>query len=157
MIIVRHKNLPARQEKQQPEAMMHKKAICCLMAMAFFCAAYVAIPGEKASQGTLDAQKPEMLADIFARKLAYTQSHPFSRELHTPQLQQFHAKPWHLEKEETLIDASWSLRTEGALNPPGPFVLDELRTFFVDSGGIRLRKGVGSRMVRKLDPRLTLD
>lgn len=80
----------------------------------------------------------ETLKDIFARKIAYTKASPFYRELHTPHLHKLLPKPWVPRQGEVLIDSSWSLRAEGLIGPPGPFALDELRTFFADAGGFSL-------------------
>ncbi len=84
------------------------------------------------------AERRETLKEIFARKIAYTRASPFFRELHTPHLKKFIPKPWRAAAGEILVDVGWTLRTEGALESPGPFAEEELRTFFSDSGGIVL-------------------
>jgi len=91
--------------------------------------------------------KQETLADIFARKLAYTTASPFYRELHTPHTKRFLPKPWTPQPGETLIGPDWALRAEGMDAPPGPFAVEELRTFFAHAGEIRLKSGGAKKQV----------
>ena len=93
------------------------------------------------------AGKTETLADIFTRKLAYTRNHPFFKELHTPHLKPFPPRPWRTAAGEFLIDESWAVRTEGRLEDPGPFAVEELVSFFQDAAGIALRTGAGGHAV----------
>lgn len=92
-------------------------------------------------------EKPETLADIFARKLAYTRAHPFFKELHTPHLKVFPPGPWRLGAGEFPIDASWAIRAEGPLEDPGPFALEELASFFRDAAGFSPRTGAGGKAI----------
>ncbi len=92
-------------------------------------------------------EKPETLADIFARKLAYSRAHPFFKELHTPHLKAFPPRPWRLGAGEFPIDESWAIRAEGPLEDPGPFALEELGSFFRDAAGFAPRRGAGGKAI----------
>jgi hypothetical protein len=120
-----------------------------LGAIVFFLIVFLNVgrPGEKSERAEGKSQKKESLEEIFSRKLAYTRSSPFYRELHTPHTRRFLPKPWRAEPGEELIDESWSLNTAGRLEVPGPFALEELRTFFWDSGKIRLEDGRGEKTI----------
>jgi hypothetical protein len=97
------------------------------------------------------APRGETLQEIFARKIAYTTASPFYKELHTPHLRKFPPQPWHMEADEFPIDVSWSIRAQGAMQPPGPFAVEELRSFFRDAGGIGLAEdGTGNAIVLRL-------
>ena len=89
----------------------------------------------------------ETLQQIFARKLAYTKSSPFYRQLHTPHNQLLLPQPWLPRPDEILIDQSWSVTTVGRMEIPGPFAVAELKSFFFDAGGISLREGGGGRKI----------
>lgn len=97
--------------------------------------------------GRAGEARPETLGEIFARKLAYTKGHPFFEELHTPHLKAFPPRPWRTAAGEFPIDASWTAVAEGRLEDPGPFALEELRTFFRDAAGFALRPGPGGRSI----------
>ncbi len=87
------------------------------------------------------ASRGETLDEIFARKIAYTTASPFYKELHTPHLRNFPPQPQRVGPDEFPIDGSWSIRVEGTIEPPGPFAVEELRSFFKDAGGIGLAEG----------------
>jgi len=89
----------------------------------------------------------ETLKEIFVRKIARTKASPFYREIHTPHPKTFRPKPWILDRDEFLIDSGWGVRAEGRVEPPGPFALEELRTFFRDAGGIALAQGARAREI----------
>ena len=95
----------------------------------------------KSQQTQAEMDKQETLEDVFARKLAYTRASPFYKELHTPHTRRFLPKPWATEPGEVLIGPEWSIRAEAMDSPPGPFAVEELRSFFADTGGIRLKDG----------------
>jgi hypothetical protein len=80
----------------------------------------------------------ETLDQIFARKIARTVASPFYKWLHTPHNQRFLPRPWKAADGEFLIDSGWCVRTEGELEAPGPFALEEIRSFFRDAGGFAL-------------------
>ncbi len=84
------------------------------------------------------AQPAETLDAILARKIERTKASVLYREIHTPHLKTFAPRPWAPDAGEFAIDATWSLRSEGPLDEPGPFAREELRTFFRDAGGIEL-------------------
>jgi len=81
----------------------------------------------------------ETLEQIFSRKIAYTTASPFHRWLHTPHNQRFLPKPWKVAKGEFIIDDIWSVRISGQIEEPGPFAVEEIKSFFLDTGGIRLK------------------
>lgn len=93
------------------------------------------------------ADKGETLKKVFARKIAYTKASPFYRELHTPHLRKFHPGPWRPGPGEALIDSAWSVRAEGTSDPPGPFALEEIRTFFADAGGFQPATGAAEKEI----------
>ena len=100
----------------------------------------------------LPAERPaflsgETLKDVFVRKIARTTASPFYRQIHTPHPKTFRPKPWIPDRDEFLIDSSWGLRAEGRLEPPGPFALEELRTFFRDAGDVVLPEGPRAREI----------
>lgn len=99
------------------------------------------------AQGETTLPKPESLQDIFARKLAYTKRSPFFRELHTPHLKHFLPTPWKTQPGEFLISPEWSIHSEGMDSPPGPFAVEELRTFFADAGKIRLEEDPSEKQI----------
>lgn len=99
-----------------------------------------------AAAASIEPQR-ENLQDIFRRKLAYTLSSPFYKELHTPHLRRFLPKPWKARSGEVLIDGSWSLRTEGGIQEPGPFALKEIETFFLDAGGFCLKSAPSEKEI----------
>jgi hypothetical protein len=90
--------------------------------------------------GSHNAGTPETLQEIFARKVAYTKASPFYKDLHTPHNRRFLPKPWKAGADEILIDDGWSVRAQGKMEAPGPFALEEIRSFFQDAGGIRLKE-----------------
>ena len=92
----------------------------------------------------------ETLADIFARKIAYTKASPFYKELHTPHMKRFLPKPWTPKPGEILIGSDWSVRAEGISEAPGPFAVEELKTFFADAGEIRLKGGGTKEIVLRV-------
>ena len=90
---------------------------------------------------------PETLDAIFARKIARTVASPFYKWLHTPHNHRFLPKPWRPADGEFLIDSDWTARTAGPLEAPGPFALEELRSFFRDAGGFALAEGPSAREI----------
>lgn len=92
-------------------------------------------------------EKPESLDEIFARKIAYTTASPFYKWLHTPHNQRFLQKPWKPADDEFLVDGEWSVRTFGKMDEPGPFAIEEIRSFFVDAGGISLKEKTSNRQI----------
>lgn len=93
-----------------------------------------AVPRSAEARG----EKPETLDEIFARKIARTTASPFYKWLHTPHHQRFLPKSWKSDGGEIQIDEAWSIRTDGCFDDPGPFAVEELRTFFRDAGGFEL-------------------
>ncbi|OGD21641.1 MAG: hypothetical protein A2W03_17015 [Candidatus Aminicenantes bacterium RBG_16_63_16] len=89
-------------------------------------------------RGQAAGEKPESLEAIFARKIAHTKANPFYKWLHTPHNRRFLPKPWRPEAGEFLIDGEWSVRAAGKHDDPGPFALQEIRSFFRDAGGFAL-------------------
>lgn len=87
----------------------------------------------------LASGRQDSLAEIFARKIAYTRASPFYKELHTPHNRRFLPKPWRADSREFLIDGEWSVRASGKMEDPGMFAVEEITSFFQDAGGIRLR------------------
>ncbi len=87
------------------------------------------------------------LDSIFERKIAYTKASPFYKELHTPHLKKFLPKPWAAAKDEILLGPEWNIHAEGMDSAPGPFAVEELRTFFADAGGIKLAKGQTDKQI----------
>jgi hypothetical protein len=102
-------------------------------------------PRTAASQKT--AAGPETLDQIFARKIARTTASPFYRWLHTPHNQRFLPRPWQPAAGEFLVDGEWSVRTVGRLDAPGPFALEEIRSFFRDAGGFALAEKPTTREI----------
>lgn len=90
------------------------------------------------AEGDDPVSSAESLEGIFARKLAYTKASPFYEEIHTPHLRRFLPKPWATKAGEITIGPEWSIRAEDMDPVPGPFAIEELRTFFADAGGIKL-------------------
>jgi len=90
---------------------------------------------------------PETLDQIFARKIAHTTASPFFRWLHTPHNQRFLPKPWKPAEGEFLIDGGWSVQAAGKLDDPGPFALEEIRSFFRDAGGFALAEKPSTREI----------
>jgi hypothetical protein len=97
--------------------------------------------------GQTAAEKSESLDEIFARKIATTKASPFYKWLHTPHNQRFRPKPWHPADDEFLIDGEWSIRTLGQMDDPGPFAVEEIRSFFADAGGIELKEKTSNRQI----------
>lgn len=114
--------------REQGRSAAGRATILLLMAIAFAKA-----PGQTSSG------KPESLDEIFARKIAYTQSSPFYKWLHTPHNQHFLPKPWKATEGEFLIDDHWSICPAGEMIPPGPFALEEISSFLAEAGGIQLQ------------------
>lgn len=112
------------------------------MATAVLCIVCLA-----AMRGVAEVRKDETLGEIFARKLTYTRSSPFYKELHTPHLKRFLPRPWTLNSGEILIDENWSLEAHGMAEDPGPFAVEELKTFFLDTAGVRLKEDDASRRI----------
>jgi hypothetical protein len=104
--------------------------------------------------------KPESLQEIFARKLTYTKASPFFKELHMPHLKHFVPKPWNLGPGEFLLGPEWGIRAEGIDQVPGPFAVEELKTFFADAG-ISLsnhpKKHIILRVAGKASDRISAD
>jgi hypothetical protein len=109
------------------------------------------LPGPNPRSGQSPSQdsreRPETLGEIFARKIAYTTASPFYKWLHTPHNQRFLPKPWKPGENEFLIDDEWSVRTFGKMDEPGPFAVEEIRTFFADSGRINLKDKTSKRQI----------
>ncbi len=80
----------------------------------------------------------ETLQDVFDRKIAYTKASPFYKELHTPHNRKFLPKPWNAAPGEVLIGEQWGIEAQGLGGEPGTFAVEELRSFFLDAGGIKL-------------------
>ncbi len=122
----------SRNQKKQRLKILH---LAVVVALAGWNSARLA-PGGHVSK------KQETLTEIFARKIAYTRASPFYQELHTPHNQRFLPRPWKAAESEFLIDEGWSVRAAGRMEAPGPFALEEIKTFFADTGGIQLRVNV---------------
>jgi hypothetical protein len=101
----------------------------------------------RTAAGQNAAAEPETLDQIFARKIAHTTASPFYQWLHTPHNQRFLPKPWKPEAGEFLIDEGWSVRAAGQLDVPGPFALEEIRSFFQDAGGFALAEKPAAREI----------
>jgi hypothetical protein len=91
--------------------------------------------------------KTETLDAIFTRKIAYTRASPFYRWLHAPHHDRFLPKPWKPATGEFVIDGSWSLRVSGRMDEPGPFVIEEIRSFFQEVGGFQLKQSSSDREI----------
>jgi hypothetical protein len=115
--------------------------IACAAAVLMWAAAAGSTAGQTATG------KPETLDEIFARKIAYTTASPFYKWLHTPHNQRFLQKPWKPADDEFLVDGEWSVRTFGKMDDPGPFAIEEIRSFFVDAGGIDLKEKTSNRQI----------
>jgi hypothetical protein len=102
------------------------------------------LPGSNSTSGQSPSQasreRPETLDEIFARKIAYTTASPFYKWLHTAHNRSFLPKPWNPRESEFLVDDEWSVGTFGKMAAPGPFAVEEIRTFFADAGGIQLQE-----------------
>ncbi len=99
-----------------------------------------------------ERMQSESLDAIFARKIAYTKASPFYKELHTPHLKHFLPKPWKLLQGEIAVGSEWGLQAVGMDAAPGPFAVQEIKSFFADSGGITLKSArAGKRIVLKVE------
>lgn len=105
-----------------------------------------------AAKGDGPVPNSESLDAIFARKLAYTKASPFYKELHTPHLKRFLPKPWKLLPGEIAVGSEWGLQAVGMDAPPGPFAVQEMKSFFADSGGVTLKTArAGKRIVLRVE------
>ncbi len=115
--------------------------------LALLAAVVAATAAASLPSGAAQGGGAETLDQIFARKISRTVASPFYKWLHTPHNQRFLPKPWRPADGEFPIDSGWTARTAGPLEAPGPFALEELRSFFMDAGGFALAEGPSAREI----------
>ncbi len=121
--------------------------LAALLAALLATASAAVSPEASRPPGQAAKEKPGSLDAIFARKIARTTANPFYKWLHTPHNQRFLPQPWRTAAGEFLIDGGWSVRTAGKLDDPGPFALEEVRSFFQDAGGFTLSDKQSAREI----------
>jgi len=87
-----------------------------------------------------------MIDKIFARKIAKTKENQFFKWIHNPHNQKFHTV-WRPDKDEFLIDETWSIKTSKEIDETGDFAIRELKSFFEDTGNIHLKKNSNKSII----------